>query len=80
MQYARELREYQKSEAYQITSAKIQDKKIKKGQNYSFVFKAPFSGWICIYDEVYFLLYKPYDHSLSNIILMDPLSYPYLFL
>lgn len=32
VQYARELKEYQKSEAFQITSAKIQDKKIKKGQ------------------------------------------------
>lgn len=31
MQYARELREYQKSEAYQITCAKVQDKKIKRG-------------------------------------------------
>lgn len=38
MQYARELREYQKSEAYQLTNAKIQDKRIKKGQNDFFVF------------------------------------------
>lgn len=33
MQYALELKEYQQTEAYQITSAKIQDKKIKKGDN-----------------------------------------------
>ncbi len=33
MQYARELREYQKSEAYQITCAKVQDKRIKRGKN-----------------------------------------------
>uniref|UniRef100_A0A8C7QFV6 High mobility group 20B n=1 Tax=Oncorhynchus mykiss TaxID=8022 RepID=A0A8C7QFV6_ONCMY len=33
LQYARELREYQQSEAYQITSAKIQDKKVKRGQS-----------------------------------------------
>lgn len=30
VQYARELREYQQSEAYQITTAKVQDKKIKR--------------------------------------------------
>uniref|UniRef100_A0A3Q4GZB1 High mobility group 20B n=1 Tax=Neolamprologus brichardi TaxID=32507 RepID=A0A3Q4GZB1_NEOBR len=30
MQYAQELKEYQQTEAYQITSAKIQDKRIKK--------------------------------------------------
>lgn len=30
VQYARELREYQQSEAYQITSAKVQDKRIKR--------------------------------------------------
>ncbi|XP_018583760.1 SWI/SNF-related matrix-associated actin-dependent regulator of chromatin subfamily E member 1-related isoform X2 [Scleropages formosus] len=29
-QYARELKEYQQSEAYQITSTKIQDKKVKR--------------------------------------------------
>lgn len=33
MQYAQELKEYQQTEAYQITSAKIQDKRIKKGNN-----------------------------------------------
>lgn len=33
MQYAQELKEYQQTEAYQITSAKIQDKRIKKGDN-----------------------------------------------
>lgn len=31
MQYAQELKEYQQTEAYQITSAKIQDKKMRKG-------------------------------------------------
>lgn len=31
MQYAQELKEYQQTEAYQITSAKIHDKRIKKG-------------------------------------------------
>lgn len=30
LQYVRELKEYQQSEAYKITSAKIQDKKVKK--------------------------------------------------
>lgn len=33
MQYAQELKEYQQTEAYQITSAKIQDKRIRKGDN-----------------------------------------------
>lgn len=33
MQYAQELKEYQQTEAYQITSAKIQDKRIKKGDS-----------------------------------------------
>ena len=32
-QYARDLKEYQQTEAYQITSAKIQDKKVKKGKH-----------------------------------------------
>lgn len=32
MQYAQELKEYQQTEAYQITSAKIHDKRIKKGE------------------------------------------------
>lgn len=32
MQYAQELKEYQQTEAYQITTAKIHDKKIKKGE------------------------------------------------
>lgn len=31
MQYAQELKEYQQTEAYQITTAKIHDKRIKKG-------------------------------------------------
>lgn len=35
MQYAQELKEYQQTEAYQITSAKIQDKKMRKGDIYS---------------------------------------------
>lgn len=43
VQYARELREYQKSEAYQITSAKIQDKRIKKGQNTSLMLNTQFA-------------------------------------
>lgn len=34
MQYAQELKEYQQTEAYQITSAKIQDKKMRKGEGY----------------------------------------------
>lgn len=33
MQYAQELKEYQQTEAYQITSAKIQDKRIKRGDS-----------------------------------------------
>ncbi|KAG7239027.1 hypothetical protein INR49_030292 [Caranx melampygus] len=32
MQYAQELKEYQQTEAYQITTAKIQDKRIKKAR------------------------------------------------
>lgn len=32
MQYAQELKEYQQTEAYQITSANIHDKRIKKGE------------------------------------------------
>ena len=34
MQYAQELKEYQQTEAYQITTAKIQDKRIKKGEHW----------------------------------------------
>lgn len=34
MQYAQELKEYQQTEAYQISSAKIQDKKMRKGDGY----------------------------------------------
>lgn len=34
MQYAQELKEYQQTEAYQITSAKIHDKRIKKGEGW----------------------------------------------
>lgn len=52
MQYARELREYQKSEAYQITCAKVQDKKIKRGAYAlrSYV-KSAFSALFCIYNK-----------------------------
>lgn len=39
-QYARELKEYQQSEAYQITSAKIQDKKVKKEDSPSVIINA----------------------------------------
>lgn len=35
MQYAQELKEYQQTEAYQITSAKIQDKKMRKGDTFT---------------------------------------------
>lgn len=31
-QYVRELKDYHQSEAYQIATAKIQDKKVKKGK------------------------------------------------
>uniref|UniRef100_A0A4W4HJ76 HMG box domain-containing protein n=1 Tax=Electrophorus electricus TaxID=8005 RepID=A0A4W4HJ76_ELEEL len=44
VQYARELREYQKSEAYQITNAKIQDKRIKKEELTSVIINANSSG------------------------------------
>ncbi|XP_072516238.1 SWI/SNF-related matrix-associated actin-dependent regulator of chromatin subfamily E member 1-related isoform X2 [Salminus brasiliensis] len=44
MQYARELREYQKSEAYQLTNAKIQDKRIKKEELPSVIINANSSG------------------------------------
>ncbi|KAK2869146.1 hypothetical protein Q7C36_001017 [Tachysurus vachellii] len=40
VQYARELKEYQKSEAFQITSAKIQDKRIKKEELTSVIINA----------------------------------------
>ncbi|XP_076880575.1 SWI/SNF-related matrix-associated actin-dependent regulator of chromatin subfamily E member 1-related isoform X2 [Brachyhypopomus gauderio] len=44
VQYARDLREYQKSEAYQITNAKIQDKRIKKEELTSVIINANTSG------------------------------------
>ncbi|KAK7126864.1 hypothetical protein R3I94_018143 [Phoxinus phoxinus] len=44
MQYARELREYQKSEAYQITCAKVQDKRIKREEVASVIINANSSG------------------------------------
>ncbi|KAI2650381.1 SWI/SNF-related matrix-associated actin-dependent regulator of chromatin subfamily E member 1-related [Labeo rohita] len=44
MQYARELREYQKSEAYQITCAKVQDKRIKREELTSVIINANSSG------------------------------------
>ncbi|KAM9480068.1 SWI/SNF-related matrix-associated actin-dependent regulator of chromatin subfamily E member 1-related-like isoform 3-T3 [Salvelinus alpinus] len=44
LQYARELREYQQSEAYQITSAKIQDKKVKREESPSVIINANSSG------------------------------------
>ncbi|XP_061833883.1 SWI/SNF-related matrix-associated actin-dependent regulator of chromatin subfamily E member 1-related [Nerophis lumbriciformis] len=40
MQYAQELKEYHQTEAYQITSAKIQDKRIKKEDNQSVIISA----------------------------------------
>ncbi|KAG9350597.1 hypothetical protein JZ751_024486 [Albula glossodonta] len=43
-QYARELREYQQSEAYQITSAKIQDKKVKREELTSVIINATSIG------------------------------------
>ncbi|XP_023699431.1 SWI/SNF-related matrix-associated actin-dependent regulator of chromatin subfamily E member 1-related isoform X1 [Paramormyrops kingsleyae] len=43
-QYARELREYQQSEAYQITSAKIQDKKVKREELPSVIINASSFG------------------------------------
>lgn len=42
MQYAQELKEYQQTEAYNITSAKIQDKRIKKGNNVQYFFLSVF--------------------------------------
>ncbi|KAL1023013.1 hypothetical protein UPYG_G00035390 [Umbra pygmaea] len=44
LQYARELREYQQSESYQITSAKIQDKKVKREESPSVIINANSSG------------------------------------
>ncbi|XP_010869953.1 SWI/SNF-related matrix-associated actin-dependent regulator of chromatin subfamily E member 1-related isoform X1 [Esox lucius] len=44
LQYARELKEYQQSEAYQITSAKIQDKKVKREEAPSVIINANSSG------------------------------------
>lgn len=43
-QYARELKEYQQSEAYQITSAKIQDKKVKREELASVIINATSLG------------------------------------
>ncbi|XP_075895606.1 SWI/SNF-related matrix-associated actin-dependent regulator of chromatin subfamily E member 1-related isoform X3 [Nelusetta ayraudi] len=40
MQYAQELKEYQQTEAYQITSAKIQDKKMRKEDTASVIVSA----------------------------------------
>nr|XP_057929247.1 SWI/SNF-related matrix-associated actin-dependent regulator of chromatin subfamily E member 1-related [Doryrhamphus excisus]XP_057929248.1 SWI/SNF-related matrix-associated actin-dependent regulator of chromatin subfamily E member 1-related [Doryrhamphus excisus] len=40
MQYAQELKEYHQTEAYQITSAKIQDKRIKKEDSPSVIISA----------------------------------------
>ncbi|XP_030639885.1 SWI/SNF-related matrix-associated actin-dependent regulator of chromatin subfamily E member 1-related [Chanos chanos] len=44
VQYARELKEYQQSEAYQITTAKVQDKRIKKEELASVIISANNSG------------------------------------
>lgn len=44
VQYARELREYQQSEAYQITTAKVQDKKIKREELTSVIINSNSSG------------------------------------
>ncbi|XP_012677120.1 SWI/SNF-related matrix-associated actin-dependent regulator of chromatin subfamily E member 1-related isoform X2 [Clupea harengus] len=44
VQYARELREYQQSEAYQITTAKVQDKKIKREELSSVIINSNSSG------------------------------------
>ncbi|XP_062308614.1 SWI/SNF-related matrix-associated actin-dependent regulator of chromatin subfamily E member 1-related isoform X2 [Osmerus eperlanus] len=44
VQYARELKEYQQSEAYQITTAKIQDKKVKREESPSVIINANSSG------------------------------------
>ncbi|KAG5851352.1 hypothetical protein ANANG_G00092340 [Anguilla anguilla] len=43
-QYARELKEYQQSEAFQITSAKIQDKKVKREELTSVIINATSLG------------------------------------
>lgn len=45
MQYAQDLKEYQQTEAYQITTAKIQDKRIKKGDHWALLMKY-ISCWI----------------------------------
>lgn len=44
IQYARELKEYQQSEAYQITTAKIQDKRVKREESPSVIINANSSG------------------------------------
>lgn len=44
VQYAQELKEYQKSEAFHITNAKIQDKRIKKEEVTSVIINANTSG------------------------------------
>ncbi|KAJ8278859.1 hypothetical protein COCON_G00059250 [Conger conger] len=43
-QYARDLKEYQQSEAFQITSAKIQDKKVKREELTSVIINATSLG------------------------------------
>lgn len=49
MQYAQELKEYQQTEAYQITSAKIQDKRIKKGDSRALL-KSLLWCWLLLMD------------------------------
>lgn len=54
MQYAQDLKEYQQTEAYQITSAKIQDKRIKKGDNWALLMWYMFC-WLLIVGWWFFL-------------------------
>uniref|UniRef100_A0A4W6CB98 High mobility group 20B n=1 Tax=Lates calcarifer TaxID=8187 RepID=A0A4W6CB98_LATCA len=57
IQYAQELKEYQQTEAYQITSAKIQDKRIKKEDTPSVIISASSGSSL---PKVHFYILSPY--------------------
>lgn len=76
MQYAQELKEYQQTEAFHITSAKIHDKKIKKGNSRSQILKA----FICALKKTCimlisfsFLFFQKTVHQLLSVLAQDRL-------
>lgn len=73
MQYAQELKEYQQTEAYHVTSAKIHDKKIKKGKSRYHGFIKAFS---CDVRKEYIMLISIFQktvHQLSPVLPQDRL-------